>query len=124
MALVGDALHPMAMCEFHLRVFYPLTTTDWQPETDRGEGANHAIVDVLDFVELVLPQLTGDGAGTDDVRAALDRYEDRVVARTRPAVLASRQACLDAHDWQRINPQSPLLSRRAMNLVFDESSMS
>lgn len=89
--------------------------------TDRGEGANHAVVDVLDFVEIVLAQLTADGDG--DVRGALDRYEDKVVARTRPGVLASRQACLDAHDWSRINAQSPLLSRRSPNLQFDESAM-
>ncbi|GAB1321015.1 hypothetical protein MFIFM68171_11225 [Madurella fahalii] len=107
-ALVGDALHPMAMY--------------------RGEGANHAIVDVLDFVELVMPRLLAEGAdkagaAAADLRAALDRYEDRVVARTRPAVLASRQACIDAHQWSRINEKSPLLSRRLMNLVFDESDM-
>jgi hypothetical protein len=58
------------------------------------------------------------------LRAALDRYEDRVVGRTRPAVLASRQASLDAHQWSRINDKSPLLSRRAMTLAFDESDMS
>lgn len=96
--------------------------------TDRGEGANHAIVDVLDFVELVMPQLRAGGAdkaaAAVGLRAALDRYEDRVVARTRPAVLASRQACIDAHQWDRINEKSPLLSRRLMNLVFDESDMS
>lgn len=89
--------------------------------TDRGEGANHAIVDVLEFVELVVPHLSGDKDGNGDVRSALDRYEDRVVARARPAVMASRQACLDAHNWQRINTQSPLLSKRTMNVEFDES---
>ncbi|KAL2142538.1 hypothetical protein VTI28DRAFT_1041 [Corynascus sepedonium] len=109
-ALVGDALHPMVMY--------------------RGEGANHAILDVLDLVELVMPYLVDDERAEQhsttaavDLRAALDRYEDRVVSRTRPAVLASRQACIDAHQWSRINDKSPLLSRRAMNLVFDESDM-
>ncbi|KAK4039470.1 hypothetical protein C8A01DRAFT_16553 [Parachaetomium inaequale] len=106
-AFVGDALHPMAMY--------------------RGEGANHAIIDVLDLVELVIqPFITQDENPADDtvdLRAALDRYEDRVVGRARPAVLASRQACLDAHCWARITDKSPLLSRRAMNLAFDESDM-
>ncbi|KAL2017778.1 hypothetical protein VTK56DRAFT_1696 [Thermocarpiscus australiensis] len=102
--LIGDAMHPMAMY--------------------RGEGANHAIVDVLDFVELVMPQLLSGDSTSAGLRAALDRYEDKVVTRTRPAVLASRQACLDAHVWSRINENSPLLSRRAMNLAFDESNMS
>ncbi|KAK4098896.1 FAD/NAD(P)-binding domain-containing protein [Parathielavia hyrcaniae] len=116
-ALVGDALHPMAMY--------------------RGEGANHAIVDVLDLVELVIPQLLllpsaesstaaagGGVGGAGRLRAALDRYEDLVVGRARPAVLASRQACLDAHQWGRIGERSPLLSRRMMNLEFDEGDMS
>ncbi|KAK4109016.1 FAD/NAD(P)-binding domain-containing protein [Canariomyces notabilis] len=104
-ALIGDAFHPMVMY--------------------RGEGANHAIVDVFDFVSHVLFRLLSrDSPVKGDLRAALDRYEDRVVARTRPAVLASRQACIDAHQWSRINEKSPLLSRRAMNIEFDESSMS
>jgi hypothetical protein len=38
--------------------------------------------------------------------------------------LASRQACLDAHQWSRINDKSPLLTRRSMNLAFDENDMS
>ncbi|KAK3296457.1 uncharacterized protein B0H64DRAFT_461636 [Chaetomium fimeti] len=116
-ALAGDALHPMAMY--------------------RGEGANHAIVDVLDLAELVMPQFAGprdsssssssssssDSAVVVDLRAALDRYEDRAVGRSRPAVLASRQACLDAHRWARITDSSPLLTRRAMDLAFDEADM-
>jgi hypothetical protein len=95
--------------------------------TDRGEGANHAIVDVADFVEIVLPYFArGGGDKTvveDRLWALLDQYESRAVARTRPAVLASRQACLDAHNWNHINAHSPLLSRRAMYLDFDENSL-
>ncbi|KAH6612266.1 hypothetical protein B0J18DRAFT_77587 [Chaetomium sp. MPI-SDFR-AT-0129] len=108
-ALVGDALHPMAMY--------------------RGEGANHAIIDVLDLSEIVLPHLLSSetaetpSAQASSLRAALDRYEDTVVARARPAVLASRQACIDAHQWARIRDASPLLSRRAMHLAFDEADM-
>jgi hypothetical protein len=95
---------------------------------------------VLDLVELVIQPLitsqdenqnqnpaaannNNNNAVDDHLRAALDRYEDRAVGRARPAVLASRQACLDAHRWARITDQSPLLSRRAMNLAFDESDM-
>jgi hypothetical protein len=77
-------------------------------------------MDVVDFVDIVMPSL---GENTR-VQPALDRFEDRVVARTRPAVLASRQACLDAHDWSRISPQSPLLSRRAMHVEFDDGVVS
>ncbi|KAK4183982.1 hypothetical protein QBC35DRAFT_77046 [Podospora australis] len=104
LALLGDALHPMAMY--------------------RGEGANHAIEDVQDFVELVLPHLTYSTTTKEALREGINAYEDKVVARARPAVLASRQACIDAHQWERITPQSPLLSKRLMNLSFDESNMS
>ncbi|KAH0433893.1 FAD binding domain-containing protein [Colletotrichum camelliae] len=99
--LMGDAFHAMAMY--------------------RGEGANHAILDVLDFAEAVAPRLgLGSGAGFPELRAAMDAYEDAVVARARPGVLASRRACLDAHDWPKISPTSPLLSKREMKLHFDE----
>ncbi|KAF9871852.1 FAD binding domain-containing protein [Colletotrichum karsti] len=95
--LMGDAFHAMAMY--------------------RGEGANHAILDALDFAENVAPKLD---ATFDDLRAAMDIYEDAVVSRARPGVLASRRACLDAHDWPKISPTSPLLSKREMKLQFDE----
>ncbi|PKS05921.1 hypothetical protein jhhlp_007754 [Lomentospora prolificans] len=116
--LMGDSMHQMTMY--------------------RGEGANHAIVDVQDFAELVTPHLpraasspassetrTGNGnvgvaSSFEQLRGALDRYEDAVVDRTRPGVLASRRACLDAHEWKRIGETSPLLTRRAMKLDFEE----
>ena len=82
--------------------------------------------DVLDFAREVLPHVYHGSSAQPPraaLRAALDRYEDGVVARTRPAVLASRQACYDAHQWGRISPQSPLLSRRAMRLEFGEEDM-
>ncbi|KAF6798720.1 FAD binding domain protein [Colletotrichum sojae] len=97
--LMGDAFHVMAMY--------------------RGEGANHAILDVLDFAEKVSPLLK-DGAAFPQLRAAMDAYEGAVVARARPGVLASRRACLDAHDWPKIGPASPLLSKREMFLQFEE----
>ncbi|KAK1761502.1 hypothetical protein QBC47DRAFT_335950 [Echria macrotheca] len=105
-ALVGDAFHPMSMY--------------------RGEGANHAILDVLDFVHIVLPHVdvstqSGDG-DTQSLHTAIEKYAETVTARARPAVLASRQACLDAHDWPSISGESPLLSRRAMQLDFDDSA--
>ena len=113
--------------------------------SDRGEGANHAIVDVLDFATHVVPllspdrrfspttdsqQLTDQNQGLDFRRAlrqALDRYEDAVVSRARPGVLASRRACLDAHAYSRLFGEaatgvSPLLSKREMMLQFDDES--
>ncbi|KAL7924888.1 hypothetical protein ACQKWADRAFT_286263 [Trichoderma austrokoningii] len=113
--LMGDAFHLMSMY--------------------RGEGANHAIVDVGDFATHVVPilapsSLQGTAAQTQVLRQALDRYEDAVVARSRPGVLASRRACLDAHVYSRLFGEeaaaggvSPLLSKREMALRFDDESM-
>ncbi|KAM0525575.1 hypothetical protein ACHAPE_000282 [Trichoderma viride] len=120
--LMGDAFHLMSMY--------------------RGEGANHAIVDVLDFATHVVPMLApcslqhahqGAAQAQDSAQAlrqALDRYEDAVVSRSRPGVLASRRACLDAHAYSRLFGEgaatggiSPLLSKREMALQFDDESM-
>jgi hypothetical protein len=84
----------------------------------RGEGANHAIVDVLEMNEKVLPYLN---IGREALRGAVCEFEKGVVERTRPAVLASRQACLDAHNWERLmntKPPSPLLTRREMRIQY------
>ncbi|KAF5649892.1 FAD-binding protein [Fusarium sp. NRRL 25303] len=95
--LMGDALHAMAMY--------------------RGEGANHVIFDVKDFVERVVPIFNSDG----NARSALDEYERAVISRTRPAVLASRRACIDAHNWKRISKASPLLTKRMPYIEFEET---
>ncbi|SPO01428.1 related to FAD binding domain protein [Cephalotrichum gorgonifer] len=97
--LMGDAMHQMTMY--------------------RGEGANHAIVDVQDFARSVADVLLQPDASTGDLRDALDKYEDAVVDRSRPGVLAARRACLDAHEWGRIDEKSPLLTRRAMKLDIE-----
>ncbi|KAM0283164.1 hypothetical protein ACHAQH_002646 [Verticillium albo-atrum] len=102
--LMGDAFHAMTMY--------------------RGEGANHAVLDVLEFAEKVSPCLEAEAAAEGDLRAALDAYEDGVVKRTRPAVLAARRACLDAHDWSKVTPASPLLTRREAFMQYDEDEAS
>jgi hypothetical protein len=79
---------------------------------------------VLDFAERLVPlfkaQSESPEAEFSALRAALDDYENVVVDRARPGVLASRRACLDAHDWSRIDKTSPLLTRRAMKIDFTE----
>lgn len=94
--VMGDAAHAMTMY--------------------RGEGANHAIVDVLDFKEKVLPAME-QNTSRDLLAHALQEFESGVIKRTGPAVQASRQACLDAHDWASLSPTSPLLTRRQMWLA-------
>ena len=89
--------------------------------TVRGEGANHAILDVLNFVEHLGPLFPSTKgmesarlADTKSIREALDRYEDAVNTRAIPAVLASRQASLDANEYGKINDNSPLVTRRVL----------
>lgn len=162
--LMGDSFHLMSMCKcasllcrleiffFSLFGFYstslPLLYMDdasfrllthSYSILDRGEGANHAIIDVRDFATHVVPILSlqhtqqGVAQAQDSAQAlrqALDSYEDAVVSRSRPGVLASRRACLDAHAYSRLFGEgasaggiSPLLSKREMALQFDDESM-
>lgn len=68
---------------------------------------------MLDFVDRAVPALR-DNQDITILRVALDEYEDAVIKRARPGTLASRRACLDAHEWHRINGDSPLLTKREM----------
>lgn len=92
--LVGDSAHAMTMY--------------------RGEAANHGILDVESLLSAILPALktSNDGLG-ESLREACEVYTQDMVERTAPAVLRSRQACLDAHVYERINDDSPLIQRRA-----------
>ncbi|KAJ5769012.1 hypothetical protein N7520_003571 [Penicillium odoratum] len=90
--LVGDAAHAMTMY--------------------RGEAANHGILDVKELFSLVLPVLETEVFSEERLRDACESYTKGMVERAAPAVLHSRQACLDAHDYERINDESPLIRRR------------
>lgn len=93
--LVGDAAHAMVMY--------------------RGEGANHSIVDVsrlMGHIEKLFG--SSDAAGSASCEAAREAYETEMIDRTEVAVRASRRACLDAHEYGRINEKSPLVRRRLM----------
>ena len=89
---------------------------------DRGEGANHAIYDVFEFYNRVTAHLFDTDPVT--LREALDDYEDILAKRTRPAVMASRRACLDAHDWPRVKVEkSPLFLKRDPWIEFSDKDM-
>lgn len=45
---------------------------------------------------------------------SIDEYEAEMRERAQAAVLLSRQACLDAHDWESLNENSAILKRRAL----------
>jgi hypothetical protein len=136
--LVGDSAHSMTMCKFRIIHLHPISGRP-SPQanyylpfpTVRGEGANNAIVDVHDFVKRLgahLPKLDPADASVEEptlnrcnsngefgpLRTAIEAYEDDVNARGIPGVIASRQACLDAHEYARINEKSPLVARRVL----------
>ncbi|KAF2121213.1 FAD-binding domain-containing protein [Lophiotrema nucula] len=90
--LVGDAAHAMTMY--------------------RGEAFNHGITDAAKLSEGIVEALK-DGFDPDRLEAAVETYESEMRERTHPAVLLSRQACLDAHDINNLGPDSPLVSRRS-----------
>ncbi|KAJ3477047.1 hypothetical protein NLG97_g8945 [Lecanicillium saksenae] len=98
--LMGDALHTMTMY--------------------RGDGANHALADVEDFDRHVVPQLTKPDLTTAELREALSQYEASVILRARPGIFASRQAGLDAHDYENMTTKSPLLTPRTKHINFEE----
>lgn len=91
------------------------TCTDPSTHLFAGEGANHAIVDVAKLLDQLQPLLRKEEKLEDaNVLEAVERYESEMIGRTELAVLASRQACLDAHNWSRLNDRSPLVRRRLM----------
>lgn len=100
--LIGDAAHAMVMY--------------------RGEGANHAIVDVSVLLQHLQPVLDNRDAINHDLKDAMEQYEAEMIERSSLGVLASRQACLDAHEYKRLNDQSPLVRRRLMRADLEALS--
>ena len=119
--LVGDAAHTMTMCMY--QIYYPLLAPEMMLMVlqDRGEGANHGITDIALLLEKILPPLQNSSGPTSSkgskpktLQDAIDAYEKEMIQRAGPAVLTSRRACLDAHEYEKITDQSPLISRRVM----------
>ncbi|KAK0765136.1 hypothetical protein N5P37_002614 [Trichoderma harzianum] len=88
--LVGDAAHAMVMY--------------------RGEAGNHGILDAWHL----LGEIKAVYAGDKTEAVAVTDYETEMKERTKPAVLLSRQACLDAHDFDGLNNDSAVLKVRAI----------
>lgn len=76
---------------------------------DRGEACNHGILDAVRLVEAI-EKIYAGGSSKDSI----DEYEAEMRERAQAAVLLSRQACLDAHDWESLNENSAILKRRAL----------
>ncbi|KAJ5782867.1 hypothetical protein N7457_004641 [Penicillium paradoxum] len=90
--MVGDSAHTMTMF--------------------RGEGANNAIVDVLDLVKRIDMQ-NASAFDSESLPSSLAAYENDVFTRAEPSYRNSRQACLDAHDFTKIEG-SPLVALREL----------
>lgn len=50
----------------------------------------------------------------DALRSSVAAYEQDIFTRAETSVLNSRQACLDAHDFEKILNGSPLVSKRVL----------
>lgn len=98
--LIGDAAHAMTMY--------------------RGEAFNHGITDAARLSEELVGAFSGD-FDQERLKVAVDKYEQEMIKRTYSAVLLSRQACLDAHDIEKLGPDSPLVSKRARVLEPGQS---
>ncbi|KAL4881555.1 hypothetical protein BJY04DRAFT_188335 [Aspergillus karnatakaensis] len=88
--LAGDAAHAMTMY--------------------RGEGANHGLLDTLHLVAAIEKIYAGG-----DAKAAMDEYESEMRKRTQQAVQLSRRACFEAHNWDELNENCAILSRRKLD---------
>ncbi|KAJ5449440.1 uncharacterized protein N7458_005889 [Penicillium daleae] len=88
--LAGDAAHAMTMY--------------------RGEAANHGILDAYHLMEAIVKIYAGSATPS----VAIDEFEKEMRTRTSRAVRLSRQACVDAHDWSRLDETSAILTKRAI----------
>jgi 2-polyprenyl-6-methoxyphenol hydroxylase-like FAD-dependent oxidoreductase len=74
----------------------------------RGEGANHGILDAA----LLIDQLKKVKEGEISQVEGIKMYEAEMQERGHAAVLRSRQAAFDGHDWSKIVDSSPLIGVR------------
>lgn len=110
--LAGDAAHSMTMCMFP-PAFVPALPAD-QP-IDRGEGLNHGILDVYNLLPALEKMYDTSVTTSDETRVRMDAiafYEEEFRLRGRQAVLLSRDACLQAHQWDQLNEESAVLTKR------------
>ena len=69
-------------------------------------------MDVAVLLDKLLPALEANDEKSGALEKGIKDYNEEMITRTQPAVLNSRQACLDAHDYKSINNRSPLIARR------------
>jgi 2-polyprenyl-6-methoxyphenol hydroxylase and related FAD-dependent oxidoreductases len=115
--LVGDAAHGMTMCKSELPLVYGCIMALGRGKTNgenavRGEAANHGVIDVSVLIRLLTASTKGESP--TELEDIIQEYESEMIQRTQPAVLKSRQACIDANNYARVKGSSPLISKRAM----------
>lgn len=77
---------------------------------DRGEAANHGLLDAYHLSEAIGKIYSVSSLASE----AINEFETEMRERTSRAVRLSRQACLDAHDWKRLDETSAILTKRAI----------
>lgn len=96
--LAGDSFHAMTMY--------------------RGEAFNHGLKDLMSLMKEIEAIYKAGEDWSLRRTELIDEYQAEVRARTYVAVLASRRACLDAHDQAaRLTDKSPLVAMRTMNVA-------
>ncbi|KAA8642437.1 hypothetical protein EYZ11_005594 [Aspergillus tanneri] len=78
----------------------------------RGEAFNHGVADAAVLAKNIIAAWKNPGV-SDGIQSAVSQYEEEMRTRTWESVLLSTQACLDAHDLNGLQPDSPIVSKRA-----------
>jgi hypothetical protein len=71
------------------------------------------VIDVSRLAKAILPWDT-ESQKSLDLQQTVMAYEKEMIERTYPAVLKSRQACIDANNFASVNKNSPLIAKRVM----------
>lgn len=74
---------------------------------DRGEGLNHAIVDVY----FLLQSLEGISFDAARLQEAIQQYESEIRSRGKKACFMCRDACFEVHKWHTLGDHSTVRQR-------------
>jgi 2-polyprenyl-6-methoxyphenol hydroxylase-like FAD-dependent oxidoreductase len=105
--LAGDAAHTMPLCSCQVRPFQAPNGKFADLAADRGEGFNHALMDVHKLLQAI-ESLLADGMNRADI---VREYEDEVRARGRRSALMCRDACLEVHHFDKLGDHSVVRQR-------------
>lgn len=111
--MAGDASHAMTMCNSSpMRSSCQSSDFILAYDIDRGEAANHGILDAANLCKV----LKSVYAGEKSLDKAIDEYENEMRARTQTAVVLSRDACIGVHGWENSREKNAVLSERVYPL--------